>query len=147
MSLQERFFPDSECVVCGPSSTRGLGLRSFERQGAVTAAWSAPWQLSVDREEVPHHLLTCLVECHAYAAAMLAFEACSSGGGVLTADSHRIVVLGPASTQSPLHLFAKGTILSSGGVLVTVSVDSGAGLCLEFEGRYCEIANAVSRRH
>ena len=41
-SIQERLLPDMRCFGCGPANERGLRLRSYPGDDAVTASFT-PW--------------------------------------------------------------------------------------------------------
>lgn len=77
LSVQEQFFADLTCFGCGPSNPKGLQLRSYPRDGALTAAFT-PW---------PEHdnglgylnggIIATVLDCHSAAAMVL--EANSHG--------------------------------------------------------------------
>lgn len=69
-SIQERLYPSMTCFGCGPANPKGLQLRSYPADGAVTAAF-APW---------PEHdnglgylnggIIATLLDCHSAAAVL-----------------------------------------------------------------------------
>jgi acyl-coenzyme A thioesterase PaaI-like protein len=73
-SVQERLYPQLRCFGCGPSNSKGLQLRSYEREDAVVADF-APW---------PEHdnglgylnggIIAMLLDCHSAAAVFLEAE-------------------------------------------------------------------------
>ena len=74
LSIQERLYPSLPCFGCGQSNPRGLRLRSYARDGVVTAAF-APW---------PEHdnglgylnggIIATILDCHSASAVMLEAE-------------------------------------------------------------------------
>jgi acyl-coenzyme A thioesterase PaaI-like protein len=73
-SIQDRLFPDMMCFGCGPANRRGLRLKSYPADGAVTARFM-PW---------PEHdngvgflnggIISTVLDCHSAAAVMLEAE-------------------------------------------------------------------------
>lgn len=69
-SIQERLFPTMTCFGCGPANPKGLQLRSYPADGAVTAVFS-PW---------PEHdnglgylnggIIATVLDCHSAAAVL-----------------------------------------------------------------------------
>ena len=74
ISIQERLYPDLPCFGCGHGNAKGLRLRSYPGDGAVTASFT-PW---------PEHdnglgflnggIISTVLDCHSAAAVMLEAE-------------------------------------------------------------------------
>ena len=113
-SIQERLFPDLRCFGCGPANERGLRLRSFPSDAAVTAEF-LPW---------PEHdnglgylnggIISTLLDCHSAAAVM--HEADRRGWGALPGAGLAYVTAGldvrylrPAPLAEPVSLVAAVT--------------------------------------
>jgi acyl-coenzyme A thioesterase PaaI-like protein len=70
ISIQDRLFPTMTCFGCGPANPRGLHLKSYLRNGYVTATF-APW---------PEHdngsgflnggIIATLLDCHTAAGVL-----------------------------------------------------------------------------
>ena len=81
ISIQDRLFPDMTCFGCGPANPRGLRLKSYARDEAVTAQFE-PW---------PEHdnglgflnggIISTVLDCHSAAAVL--HEADQRGWGQL----------------------------------------------------------------
>lgn len=74
LSIQERLYPSLPCFGCGQTNARGLQLKSYPADGAVTALFT-PW---------PEHdnglgnlnggIISTVLDCHSAAAVMLEAE-------------------------------------------------------------------------
>jgi acyl-coenzyme A thioesterase PaaI-like protein len=142
-SIQERLFPDLRCFGCGPANERGLRLRSFSADGAVTAEF-LPW---------PEHdnglgylnggIISTLLDCHSAAAVL--HEADRRGLGALPGAGLAYVTAGldvrylrPAPLGEPVSLVA--VIAEAGESEMTADVQ------LLWEGKPRATARALWKR-
>ena len=58
LSIQQQFYPWASCFGCGPDNSKGLQLRSYARDGVITATFE-PWPEHDNGDRLPqrrHHL-------------------------------------------------------------------------------------------
>jgi len=71
LSIQERWYPLSDCFGCGPANPKGLHIRSFHSNDGVIADFT-PWpEHSNGTGFVNGGIIATLLDCHSGAAMML----------------------------------------------------------------------------
>jgi acyl-coenzyme A thioesterase PaaI-like protein len=126
LSIQERLYPDLPCFGCGHGNAKGLKLRSYPADGAVTAAFT-PW---------PEHdnglgylnggIISTVLDCHSAAAVML--EADRQGWPPLPGAALSYVTAGlnvRYLRPSPLHetVELRGVVTSASEAEMTAEVE------------------------
>jgi acyl-coenzyme A thioesterase PaaI-like protein len=71
LSIQERWYPQSDCFGCGPANPKGLHIRSFQSDDGVIADFT-PWSEHGNGTGfVNGGIIATLLDCHSGAAMML----------------------------------------------------------------------------
>lgn len=126
MSIQDRLFPDMTCFGCGPANPKGLRLKSYAGDEAVTAQFE-PW---------PEHdnglgflnggIISTVLDCHSAAAVL--HEADQRGWGQLPGAQLPYVTAGldvrylrPAPLSEPVEL--RAVLRSADEAEMTVDVE------------------------
>jgi acyl-coenzyme A thioesterase PaaI-like protein len=143
LSIQQLLYPELPCFGCGPSNAKGLQLRSFPADGAVTATF-LPW---------PEHdnglgflnggIISTVLDCHSAAAVM--WEADQQGWAPIDDAALPYVTAGldvrflrPSPLAEAVDLVAR--VREASGRQITCAVE------LVWEGKTRAAATAVWRR-
>ncbi|HEY9495844.1 MAG TPA: PaaI family thioesterase [Intrasporangium sp.] len=143
ISIQDRLFPDMTCFGCGPANPRGLRLKSYARDEAVTAQFE-PW---------PEHdnglgflnggIISTVLDCHSAAAVL--HEADQRGWGQLPGAQLPYVTAGldvrylrPAPLREPVEL--RAVLRSADEAEMTVGVE------LRWDGKVRASADTLWKR-
>jgi len=71
LSIQQRWYPQSDCFGCGPSNSKGLQLHSFIADDAIVANFT-PWlEHGNGTGFVNGGIIATVLDCHSGAAMML----------------------------------------------------------------------------
>lgn len=108
-SLQETFSPASICFGCGPANPKGLHIRSFAKDGEVTATWRAEKHHEAFPGMLNGGIIGTLLDCHCNWTA--AWHLMQQGGldkppCTVTAD-YGIKLFRPTPTDGPIELTAR----------------------------------------
>lgn len=121
-SIQDRFLADAPCFGCGPATTRGLRLKSFEAEDDTVRASFLPW---------PEHdnglgylnggIIATVLDCHSAAAVIIA----SLGRGLVPDGSLAYVTAGidvrfrrPSPLHEPVELLARPASVTDDEIVV-----------------------------
>jgi acyl-coenzyme A thioesterase PaaI-like protein len=127
LCIQEHYAPHNRCFGCGPSSSRGLRIRSFATGPEADAGLVADWMPQRQHEAFDGMLnggiIGSLLDCHSnWTAAihLLRRDGLETPPCTVTAEFH-VRMKRPTPSGRPVHLAAKTT--SSEGDWVTVEAE------------------------
>lgn len=95
VSIQSQFIPDGICYGCGPMNTAGLGLSSYQLDGAGVAEWHPQKHHAAVAGVLCGGVIGTLIDCHSGAALA---QAVHDTEGAWPWRSHRLG--SPVPTQS-----------------------------------------------
>lgn len=144
LAIQDRLFPDLPCFGCGPSSEKGLQLKSYPADNDAVVATFTPW---------PEHnsglgylnggIIATLLDCHSAAAVM--WEAHRRGweplGGALlpfVTAGIDVRYLRPAPLTDPVEL--RATLSAASEPEIACEIE------LAFDGKVRATGHAVWKR-
>lgn len=108
-SLQETFAPHNACFGCGPSNAKGLGLKSYVKDGYTFATFKPEKHHEAFEGVLCGGIIGTLMDCHCnWAAAyyLMKDKECDHPPCTVTAD-YAIKLLRPTPTDEPVQLKAK----------------------------------------
>jgi acyl-coenzyme A thioesterase PaaI-like protein len=143
VSIQDRLFPQLTCFGCGPSNPNGLRLKSYLRDGVITATFR-PW---AEHDNGVGYLnggiITTVLDCHS--AAAVVSEAHARGWLPLGGAALPFVTAGidvrfrrPAPLHDPVELRAEITAASEAEMSCSVE--------MVFDGKQRATATATWKR-
>ncbi len=148
-SLQERFAPHSRCFGCGPGNGRGLGLRSHEDGGEVTAEWQPEPHHEAFDGVVSGGVIGALFDCHCtWAAAwhLMQRDGLAAPPCTVTAN-FEVQLAAPSSSAAPLR-FRAGAVESWGDhVMVEATLESGGRVTATCRGTFVTIREGHPAYH
>ena len=129
-SIQERYYPTLTCFGCGHANPRGFHLRSYAKDGGVTATFTPGPEHSNGFGFVNGGVISTALDCHTAAAVIDAALAHGirgedgAGFPFITAGFD-VRFLRPTPLGVPLELWAKAAAVTEGEMLVDAELREG----------------------
>ncbi|WP_353510813.1 PaaI family thioesterase [Intrasporangium sp.] len=126
ISIQDRLFPDMTCFGCGPANPKGLRIKSYARDGVVTAQFESWPEHDNGLGFLNGGIISTVLDCHSAAAVL--HEADQRGWGQLPGAQLPYVTAGldvrylrPAPLREPVEL--RAVLRSADEAEMTVDVE------------------------
>ena len=126
LSIQDRLFPDMTCFGCGPANPKGLRIKSYARDGVVTAQFESWPEHDNGLGFLNGGIISTVLDCHSAAAVL--HEADQRGWGQLPGAQLPYVTAGldvryrrPAPLLEPVEL--RAVLRSADEAEMTVDVE------------------------
>jgi acyl-coenzyme A thioesterase PaaI-like protein len=148
-SLQEQYAPNNACFGCGPANPDGLHIRSFPRNGEVTAEWQPEEKYEAFPGVLNGGIIGSLLDCHCNwtAAYHLMKQAGDDHAPCTVTAEYSIKLLRPTPTAGAVQLSAK--VVDSKGDRATVegTLSAGGKVCATCRGVFVAVTEGHPAFH
>ena len=140
-SLQEKYAPNNACFGCGPANPDGLHIRSFAKNGEVTAEWKAQPKYEAFPGVLNGGIIGSLLDCHCNwtAAYHLMKRAGAERPPCTVTAEYAIKLLRPTPTNGPISLSARVIEISDNRATVEGTLNAGGKTCATCRGIFVAV--------